>query len=217
MIKILLNSCTGTNCDLLIELGLTWVKLKSTKMRTPRDDKMMPIVGVSCLDRLARAAGRKPRSAIPSNWKLSLLISASNCPIWLTAAAATTHHESQFPPTYTRKKSCSHCFSYSHPSKSYVTIADPLYAAGKNRVIFHRSLASMSLATALLFQTELILRHCQENPNANGKAYRASHRFYTEIACVAFNRNHGAWLQLMLRTSSLINRSGRLEKNYVVK
>lgn len=59
----------------------------------------MPMVGVSCLERRASAAGKNPLSAIPSSWKLSLLISASNCPTCDTAAAATTHHDSQLPPT----------------------------------------------------------------------------------------------------------------------
>ena len=35
-------------------------------------------VGVSCLLRRPKAFGRKPRSAMPSSWNESLLISASN-------------------------------------------------------------------------------------------------------------------------------------------
>lgn len=83
------------------ELGPACVKSKVTRVRMPSEDRITPRVGVSCLDRLARIAGRKPRSAIPSSWKLSLLISASNWPIWLTAAAATIHQDSQLPPTCT--------------------------------------------------------------------------------------------------------------------
>ena len=39
------------------------------------------------------------KAALACSWKLSLLISASNCPIWLTAAAAIIHQRSHFPPT----------------------------------------------------------------------------------------------------------------------
>lgn len=51
------------------------------------DDKMMAMVGVPCRDRRARTAGRKPLSAIPSNWKLSLAISA-----WTRGIASCGHH-----------------------------------------------------------------------------------------------------------------------------
>ncbi len=42
------------------------------------------------------------KAALACSWKLSLLISASNCPIWLTAAAAIIHQRSHLPPTCDR-------------------------------------------------------------------------------------------------------------------
>lgn len=53
-------------------------KSKLTRPSTPTEDRMMARVGVPWRERRARIAGRNPRSAIPSSWKLSLHISA--CP-----------------------------------------------------------------------------------------------------------------------------------------
>ena len=44
----------------------------------PMEERMMARVGVPCRERRASTAGRKPRSAMPSSWKLSDAISACN-------------------------------------------------------------------------------------------------------------------------------------------
>jgi len=55
-------------------------KLNVTSEQMPSEDSTMPSVGVPKRERRASTLGRNPRSAMPSSWKESLLISASNWP-----------------------------------------------------------------------------------------------------------------------------------------
>ncbi|GER56226.1 peroxin 3-1 [Striga asiatica] len=72
-------------------------KLIHDSTKTPEADNRIPTVGVPCLDRLAKSSGIIPRSAIPSSWNESELISVTNMPTLAAAAAARTHHPSHEP------------------------------------------------------------------------------------------------------------------------